>query len=377
MATFNEMIKNKAVESTFLKKQAVVAQLEGQLEKVKALDTEDPNARSFHRVEVAANESVQELKAAIIELDMLLYKGNPDVKADDEYVADKKLTRDAEFKLFNAIDEYIDILTTKEIKYPPVMGNVPPASPTDLSHILAQLVQCQTDNAKATSDQMAAQAQATSDQLAANASQHKETILTLSKHGTHGPKATQPFFQPKNNDSDYQLFSEFIQRFDNFVLNCKDDVRLQWLKSSCKGDALMLIQHLSATEENFKLAKDRLIKRYNNPDVLKHNLLQNILSFKAESNPRFTKVMSSMTGFCNALEELKTTHSIDTDAKMLEELKREILFYSLPIPIRQGLMENLAKNYPTSEEIISKYEEVVTKLNLLDSSNQAKTSVKE
>merc|ERR1712240_977814 len=114
---------------------------------------------------------------------MLLYKGNPDVKADDEYVADKKLTRDAEFKLFNAIDEYIDILTTKGIKYPPVMGNVPPASPTDLSHILAQLVQCQTDNAKATSNQMAAQAQATSDQLAANASQHKETILTLSKYG--------------------------------------------------------------------------------------------------------------------------------------------------------------------------------------------------
>ena len=87
MATFNEIIKWKAVESTFLKKQAVVAQLKWQLEKVKDLDTEVPNARSFHRVEVAANESVQELKAAIIELDMLLYKGNPDVKADEDYVA--------------------------------------------------------------------------------------------------------------------------------------------------------------------------------------------------------------------------------------------------------------------------------------------------
>ena len=95
MATFNEMIKNKAVESTFLKKQAVVAQLEGQLEKVKALDTEDPNARSFHRVEVAANNSVEELKAANRELDILLYNENPDVKADKDYVADQELTRDA------------------------------------------------------------------------------------------------------------------------------------------------------------------------------------------------------------------------------------------------------------------------------------------
>ena len=273
MATFSEMIKSKAVQSTFLKKQAVVAELKRQLQKIKALDTEVPNARSFHRVEVAANNSVEALKEASRELNMLLYKGNPDVEADEDYVADQKLTRDAEFKLFNAIDEYIDILTAKEIKYPPVMGNVPPASPTDLSDILAQLVKCQTDNAKATSDQLAANAKVTADQLAANASQHKETILTLSKHGTHGPKAAQPFFQPRNNDSDYQLFSEFIQKFDNFVLKCKNDVRLQWLKSSVKGDALMLIKHLSATDDNFKLARDRLIKRYNNSEVLKHNLL--------------------------------------------------------------------------------------------------------
>ena len=120
-----------------------------------------------------------------------------------------------------------------------------------------------------------------------------------------------------------------------------------------------------------------MVKRYNNPDVLKHNLVQSVLNFRAESNPRFTKVVSAVTGFANALEELKTTHSIDTDAKFVEELKREILFYNLPTPIRQGLIEKLGKNYPTSEEILSKYEEVVTKLNLLESSNQSKISVKE
>ena len=102
-------------------------------------------------------------------------------------------------------------------------------------------------------------------------------------------------------------------------------MRLQWLKSCVKGDALLLIKHLSATDANFKLARDRLVKRFNNPEVLKHNLVQTLLSFKAESNPRFTKVMSNMTGFCNALEELKTTHSIDTDAKIVEELKRDFI----------------------------------------------------
>ena len=95
--------------------------------------------------------------------------------------------------------------------------------------------------------------------------QHKETIDTLSKHGTQGPKAAQPFFHPKNNDSDYQMFSEFIQKFDNFVLKCKGDVKLQWLQSSVKGDALLLIKYLSANDANYKTAKERLVKRYNNP----------------------------------------------------------------------------------------------------------------
>ena len=130
------------------------------------------------------------------------------------------------------------------------------------------------------------------------------------------------------------MFSEFIQKFDNFVLKCKDDVKHQWLQSSVRGDALLLMKHLSATDPNYVTARERLVKRYNNPDVLKHNLVQSVLNFRAESNPRFTKVVSAVTGFANALEELKTTHSIDTDAKLAEELKREILFYNLPTPIR-------------------------------------------
>ena len=373
MATFVEIIKTKIVKPAFLRKQAALADIKRHNQAIDGLDTEVPNARSFARVEAAANESLEELKAAIKDLDILLYDAHPDIDSDEDYKSDQTCIRDVQFKLYNAIDDYIDVLTAKEITYPPDMGNQPAAPPSDLSEVLKQLVKCQEDTAKAAADS----AKATADQLAVNATNHKETIDTLSKHGTQGPKAAQPFFQPKNNDTDYVSFSEFIQNFDSFVLKCKPDVRLQWLKSSLKGEALMLIKHLSPSDANYNTARDRLVKRYNNPDVLKHGLVQTLLSFKAESNPRFTKVMSSMTGFCNALEELKTTHSIDTADKLLEELKREILFYNLPIPIRQGLIEKLQKNYPTSEEIIQKYEEVVTKLNLLENSSQPKASAKE
>ena len=73
MASFEELIKSKGVQSAFLKKQAVVAELERQLQVINALDRDTPNSRSFNRVEVSANESLEELKGACRDLDILLF----------------------------------------------------------------------------------------------------------------------------------------------------------------------------------------------------------------------------------------------------------------------------------------------------------------
>ena len=110
------------------------------------MDRETPNARSFNRVEVSANESLEELKGAYRDLDILLFNENPDIKTDKDYEADQKLVRDCQFKLFNAIDSYIDLLKDKKIPYPPDMGNVPASNPSDLADVLAQLVKSQTDS---------------------------------------------------------------------------------------------------------------------------------------------------------------------------------------------------------------------------------------
>ena len=71
MASFNELVKSKAIEPTFLRKQASVADIERQIQAINSLDTEDPNARSFNRIEVSANGSLEELKGAIKDLDIL------------------------------------------------------------------------------------------------------------------------------------------------------------------------------------------------------------------------------------------------------------------------------------------------------------------
>ena len=64
--------------------------------------------------------------------------------------------------------------------------------------------------------------------------------------------------------------------------------------------------------------------------------------------------------------ELKIIHRVDTAEKILQEILHEIIFYNLPVPIRQGLIDKLGNNYPSFKEMLELVEDVVTKLNLLE-----------
>ena len=173
MASFSDLIKSKAIEPAFLKKQASVADVKRNIQAIGDLDKDNPNARTFNRVEVAANGSLEELKIAIKDLDLLLYDSYPEIETDEDYVADQKIIREYQFKLFNAIDSYIDLLKDKKIQYPPDMGNVPASNPSDLADVLAQLVKSQADStAQLVKCQTDATTAATAQQIA-NASQHK------------------------------------------------------------------------------------------------------------------------------------------------------------------------------------------------------------
>ena len=93
MASFNELVKSKPIEPAFLRKQAAVADIKHNTAAIGRLDTEVPNARTYARIESAANGSLLELKEAMKDLDILLFKAEPDIKTDKDYVADKKLVR--------------------------------------------------------------------------------------------------------------------------------------------------------------------------------------------------------------------------------------------------------------------------------------------
>ena len=121
-------------------------------------------------------------------------------------------------------------------------------------------------------------------------SQDKSNEKLVKSHGNSGPKASQPVFTSKGNDSDYGNYRDFLSRFEFFVIKCFSNVeKLKWLKNSVKGDAVYLIKNLSLSADNYATALGRLLNRYLNPETVKHSLMQSFISFKCESNPKFTK----------------------------------------------------------------------------------------
>ena len=144
MATFSEMIKINKVKTVYLKKQKALAEISHNLKLIEELDTETPNVRMFGRFESEANNSLEMLKVASGDLNILLFDANPDIASDEDYIADLKDHRDQQIDLCNAIDKYTEILNTKGLKYPP--DTKPLDNLGDLDKVLTTLVKSQDSN---------------------------------------------------------------------------------------------------------------------------------------------------------------------------------------------------------------------------------------
>ena len=146
MATFNDLIKSGKVKAAFLKRRATLREINNKALSIDELDKETPYVKTFERLETNAIKSLEELKAVCSDLNIVLENENPDIANDESYIADQKQLRKHEFSLFNAIENYIQLLKDKGIEYPPEVK--PVTLPTDLSDILKNLVTSQNKNAQ-------------------------------------------------------------------------------------------------------------------------------------------------------------------------------------------------------------------------------------
>ena len=143
MAEFTDLIKSGKIPAAYLHRDAILKDISQKVLLIQELDQEKPNSRTFGRLESNANKSLDELKLAIRDLDILLTKENSDISNDKSYIADQITVRTQEFSLINVIEDYIQLLHSKEISYLPEVK--PVTSSGDLSAILNNLVASQNN----------------------------------------------------------------------------------------------------------------------------------------------------------------------------------------------------------------------------------------
>ena len=85
MAKFTELIKSSKIQAAYLQRQATLDEIGRNVLLIKELDRENPNSRTFHRLESDANKLLDELKLADRELFIKLVKANPDINNDEFY----------------------------------------------------------------------------------------------------------------------------------------------------------------------------------------------------------------------------------------------------------------------------------------------------
>ncbi|UYV64961.1 hypothetical protein LAZ67_3002567 [Cordylochernes scorpioides] len=151
---------------------------------------------------------------------------------------------------------------------------------------------------------------------------HNDANLPLSskavnKNYANLPKLELPFFDGKleNWISFSNVFKTTI--IDNSQLT--NIVKLQYLKTCLKGKALILVNHIPITENNFVLAWDLLEKRYDNKRDLIFNLIQRIIDL-----PKLTTQSSTQLLFLvdNSYEIIR---SLETLGYKLDELSDIII----------------------------------------------------
>ena len=119
MAEFNTLIKSSKIQTAYFERNATLDEISQNILSIKTLDQQNPKSRTFSRLESNASKSLEELKLANRELNLLLMKANPNYSDDESYKTDQKLVREQQFLLYDEIDKYTQLLHSKGIQYPP------------------------------------------------------------------------------------------------------------------------------------------------------------------------------------------------------------------------------------------------------------------
>lgn len=122
------------------------------------------------------------------------------------------------------------------------------------------------------------------------------------------PKIKLPEFSGKLTE-----WRQYVELFDKIIHNndtIPESIKMQYLKTSIKGEAAKLVAHIAPTAENYKTCKEFLYKRYNNKRELFGKLIDSILNLpkmKNESSEELRKIHDTANESLLSIENLGVT----------------------------------------------------------------------
>lgn len=125
------------------------------------------------------------------------------------------------------------------------------------------------------------------------------------------PKIKLPEFYGKNTE--WCTFVELFNKIVHCNNNINDAIKMQYLKTSLKGEAAKLVSHISPTAENYKTCYEILHNRYENKRELLGKLFDAILSLpkhKTENSAELRKIHDTANETILAIKNL----GIDTSS---------------------------------------------------------------
>lgn len=173
-------------------------------------------------------------------------------------IAQKQTLREQADRIFDRLQQYLD-------------GIIDRCEPTDLPTYQDQLIRIsetyetiKTTLYVAPSDVMQVTAPATA------TLQHTSEIRL--------PKIDLPKFYGELTE--WNEFSDLFKVSVDSNQHLNDAQKMQYLKSSLRGDAARLLQHLSVTEVNYKEAWDLLVERYENEREIIYTYIRHLLKLE-------------------------------------------------------------------------------------------------
>jgi hypothetical protein len=163
-------------------------------------------------------------------------------------------------------------------------------------------------------------------------------------------------------------YQSFETQFQNIIGSRKitNSSKLIYLKSYVVGYASKLLSHLQISDENYLLALELLRKEFLNKTTLRNELYRKLIDCKL--------IKSSEVGYTSTKIDLSNIRCILADLvqhgrdllkdEASNEFISHIVISKLPYDFKLELVRKLNNNYPSVEQVLDNYDDIIVTLNM-------------